>query len=618
MFIKHANKYLKQGFSVFPALSNKKPAIPTWTPYQTRMPMPEEIDGWSKDLNDPNIAIVCGKISDLTVVDADSCVAIKEIEALLPDQCKVPIVHTPRGGLHYYFKYCPNLKSRNAARPKIDIKSKGGYVLAPPSRTERGFYKWHESLNLNTTERPAVPPELLAYLIDVSARSGTPSASPEQPILVQGTRDQDLYHLALQFLKDKRPLEEIRTNLLNVAAICKPPQSEKEALAKIDSAFRTYMKSGGKRGYHEDADLIDEDQTTTLDCRPVSSFKCRLIEYLMQDRIPYGMVTLLVGAGGTGKSTLLTEIASRVSKGELLPGSNKVLADGSTIYITTENQPEEVLKPRVLACGGDTNKIHYVRNALAPTIDKPGQPHVFDIAKHLPALKKMVAKIGNVRLVVIDPVISHISEKIDPNSSTHVRHVMDALSAVAEELKIAIIVVAHMAKGIAQQAMYKVAGSHQWVAAARVVQAVSLAKEDHELRLLSPMKANVFITSFTLGFKIITTTIQTEDLPGVDLRTARVEFEERELDIDVEDHFAPENQKTSQTSQAMLILRQELHNGPKPEQAVHDAVTAKGINRGSYHDARRHLKIHTEKTGKVSGWALWLPEHWEAYLANKK
>jgi len=64
---------------------------------------------------------------------------------------------------------------------------------------------------------------------------------------------------------------------------------------------------------------------------------------------------------------------------------------------------------------------------------------VFDIARHLPALRKAVAEIGDVRLAVIDPAISHVSDKVDPNSSTHVRHVMDALSDLARETGIALV-----------------------------------------------------------------------------------------------------------------------------------------------------------------------------------
>ena len=64
---------------------------------------------------------------------------------------------------------------------------------------------------------------------------------------------------------------------------------------------------------------------------------------------------------------------------------------------------------------------------------------MFDIARHIPALRKTIAEIEDVRLAVIDPAISYVSDKVDPNSSTHVRNIMDALSDLARETGIALV-----------------------------------------------------------------------------------------------------------------------------------------------------------------------------------
>lgn len=138
MFREHADKYLKLSISVFPAMSNKVPAIPSWAPYQTRLATPEEILAWSEDLGDNiNIALVCGKLSDLTVIDCDSQEAVEKIESLLPDQIEIPIVYTPKKGCrHYYFKFTLGLVNRARYWAGIDVRTEGGYVLGPPSRTK--------------------------------------------------------------------------------------------------------------------------------------------------------------------------------------------------------------------------------------------------------------------------------------------------------------------------------------------------------------------------------------------------------------------------------------------------------------------------------------------------
>jgi len=241
MFQHTAQKYLARSLSVFPATSAKKPAIPAWAPYQTQIPSTKEIEAWSKDLGDMNIAIVCGRLSNLTVIDCDTPQAIQAVEELLPEGLELPIVTTPRGGQHYYFRYCPKLHSRNRANDGIDVKSEGGYVLAPPSKTESGVYTWNSEMNLDTIpERPPVPDALLTLL-----KAGTTNPvlpSPDKPILTQGTRDNYLYHAALQLLKDGRPRGEVEWIIVDMAKVCTPPFLDKEALAKVASAWKHYAE----------------------------------------------------------------------------------------------------------------------------------------------------------------------------------------------------------------------------------------------------------------------------------------------------------------------------------------------------------------------------------------
>lgn len=53
-------------------------------------------------------------------------------------------VLTPRpGGRHYYVPASPGGRGNGASlAPGIDYRGRGGYVVAPPSRTEVGVYRW--------------------------------------------------------------------------------------------------------------------------------------------------------------------------------------------------------------------------------------------------------------------------------------------------------------------------------------------------------------------------------------------------------------------------------------------------------------------------------------------
>jgi hypothetical protein len=80
--------YLKQGFSIIPCSQDKRPLIP-WAEFQMRRPTAEEVTEWWNERTDANIAIVCGKLSNLTVIDCDTAAAIEKIESLLPDGLEV-------------------------------------------------------------------------------------------------------------------------------------------------------------------------------------------------------------------------------------------------------------------------------------------------------------------------------------------------------------------------------------------------------------------------------------------------------------------------------------------------------------------------------------------------
>ena len=126
----------------------KSPVLPNWT---TR----------TADLNEPinfsynNICIVCGKNSNIFVVDID----IND-EGLVYWQklCTVnnyrydnstTCVLTPSGGIHLYYLYdeafsnnSVKMTSIDGKKIGIDIRSNGGCVIAPPSSYANGTYKF--------------------------------------------------------------------------------------------------------------------------------------------------------------------------------------------------------------------------------------------------------------------------------------------------------------------------------------------------------------------------------------------------------------------------------------------------------------------------------------------
>lgn len=126
---------LSKGLSVIPVNKDKRPFF-SWQEYSKRHPTKEEINNWWTIYPDANIAIITGKISNITVVDVEE----NGITNYLP---KTLTVATGGGGFHFYYRYTPKFKNSVRIRELTDIRNDNGYVVAPPSLHASGnYYKW--------------------------------------------------------------------------------------------------------------------------------------------------------------------------------------------------------------------------------------------------------------------------------------------------------------------------------------------------------------------------------------------------------------------------------------------------------------------------------------------
>lgn len=152
----HALKYLAQGWSVIPIKPGTKlPALASWLEYQKRLPTEEEVNRWWKKWPKANIALVCGEVSGVIVVDIDpKSGGTTEGLELHPTLCS----RTGGGGQHIFYKWNKDLiGAKVGIKAGIDIRSEASYVVIPPSLHASGnTYEW-----INEGETPADPPKWL-------------------------------------------------------------------------------------------------------------------------------------------------------------------------------------------------------------------------------------------------------------------------------------------------------------------------------------------------------------------------------------------------------------------------------------------------------------------------
>lgn len=131
-----AMRYIEYGWNPIPLGEKSKRSVVDWKIYQEQRATKEDVKRWFKDTNN-NVGIVTGKISNLVVIDCDNEDAVDWYYFNTNPSGRSVI--TPRG-LHFYHSYAP---SRNRQKNGLDVRSDGGYIVAPSSQhPDGGVYDW--------------------------------------------------------------------------------------------------------------------------------------------------------------------------------------------------------------------------------------------------------------------------------------------------------------------------------------------------------------------------------------------------------------------------------------------------------------------------------------------
>lgn len=270
--------YQKQGLSVIPVRPNKRPFI-KWERYQTEKADQDQIHEWWGKWPNANIGLVTGPISGVMVVDVDSPAGHDALNEFLPDNLQTPVARTPAGGWHYYFQYKKGLVNRARVISDCDVRTDGGYVVAPASVGENGKpYFWLPALGMHEVQSVEMPDMLFGILQqgggnalassrehikkdrrpssiidrihsyrgdDTPARVVKSSQVSSSVVidLQKGGRDEALFHLAHHLVKGGMPVANIQKYMLFFGAHCTPPFPEKEIHTKIESALKRSEKT---------------------------------------------------------------------------------------------------------------------------------------------------------------------------------------------------------------------------------------------------------------------------------------------------------------------------------------------------------------------------------------
>lgn len=214
---------------------------------------------------------------------------------------------------------------------------------------------------------------------------------------------------------------------------------------------------------------------TAMDVTP------RQVKWLLPGLIPFGGLTVLAGQPGLGKSLLTVKIAADFSAGRLAD-------QGDVLMLTAEDPAAEVVVPRLMAARAKLTSIRFAEleeDYLSMPLRLPADIESLD----------QIVREHNARLIVIDPLSAHLTTGVDSFKDQSIREALAPLAALADTRHLAIVLVAHLNKGLGTDPLHRLGGSIGLPAAARSVLLLGRDPDDPEgtsgsRRVLAHVKSN--------------------------------------------------------------------------------------------------------------------------------
>lgn len=319
-----------------------------------------------------------------------------------------------------------------------------------------------------------------------------------------------------------------------------------------------------------------EEQKTELKLIKMSEVQSQEIEWLWFPFIPYGKLTIIQGDPGDGKTTMVLNLAAKLSKGEALDENMKVTEPVNVIYQTAEDGLADTVKPRLELAGADCERIIVIDES-----DK-------SLSMVDERLEQAIVRTG-ARLLILDPIQAYLGGGMDMNRANEARDMTKKLGALAEKTKCAIILIGHMNKASGNKAAYRGMGSIDFFAVARSVLLVGRVEGESNTRAVVQIKNNLAAFGHPKAFAL------SED--GFKWLG--------DYEITVDEVLGGITPKANKMEQAKQMLRElaETQSAVLSNE-IFDRANELGISKRTLENAKKELGVQTRKINNAWYWEL--------------
>ena len=319
-----------------------------------------------------------------------------------------------------------------------------------------------------------------------------------------------------------------------------------------------------------------EETKIGLQMIKMSEIQSQEVSWLWYPFIPYGKLTIIQGDPGDGKTTLVLNIAAKLSRGEGLDSEMKLSEPVNVIYQSAEDGLADTVKPRLELAGADCERILVIdeKEKSLSMVDE--------------RLEKAIVQ-TKARMLILDPIQAYLGGGMDMNRANEARDMTKKLGALAEKYQCAIVLIGHMNKTAGNKAAYRGMGSIDFFAVARSVLLVGRVEGEPNIRAVVQIKNNLAAFGHPKAFALSEDGFQW--------------LGDYEITADeVLGGIAP---KANKMEQAKRLLRElALTTDAIQSNEIFDMADEKGISKRTLENAKRELGIRARKINNSWYWEL--------------
>jgi hypothetical protein len=516
---KHALDLIDLGFEIIPITPGTK-IPPKGYKWRQRNITKEQIKKLKKEYN------WAVRLKEITVIDIDTKQAngyaeFKKATGLDPEKIKTYKVRTPSGGLHLYFK--GESEQRIKGVPSVDLKSSGGYVLAPSSSIEGKKYECISKVNMLPL------PAWIDKLKPKKPETSMSNVTSEGVTIYESGRNNAVTSYTGTLWQAGTSLEglKIEVNRFNEEQ-CEPPLPSREIRTIIKSI--TAKPRDISKLYASalsDFAIANKNPLTLTSVSNINFDSITPTPWVLDRRYAKGFMTFLAASGGSGKSLLHILDALSATTGKPVSGARverpcnvwlhnceddmNMLAQRFQAAIVKHQIDQSSLKGLYVSSGRDFKII------LAEAVRDKCIINEKMVETVIAAIKKR--KIG---LWLVDPLI-HM-HTLNENDNAHMNTLCSVLTQIADKTNCAIGVAHHVAKssGVAR-------GASAIIDASRIAYSLDVDKKT-SLIDLKVVKNNLSPSTEKRSYRIVSVDFLKTKYPTLVEEEMKIEMKPETLD----------------------------------------------------------------------------------------